>query len=295
MMITNTKNFLNEKMSLIFQDFQRDIYKRGYLCQLKNFNFSGTRLPNYEDEMVQKFYLLKYLPAYLTEYYCIYKQVFERNFLNENCSILSLGCGCGVDLWGLNFLKEKEKLNCSINYTGIDVVKWKYSEFSKMNGNFKNCNILDIDNLEGDYNTIIFPKSISEFNEFAFQHLKDIFAKKRFNSNKIVLIGAIRKTRIDSDLQRLEKIKDIFIRKHGYLVVDSETTISNDNAPYIYQVTNDIIFPREILNYITGLYTQCKKFKLTGKNCETACSDLLKRSPILKTSQMTFKIIYLER
>ena len=109
------------------------------------------------------------------------------------------------------------------------------------------------------------------------------------------MIGAIRKTRIDSDLQRLEKITDIFIRKHGYLVVDSETTISNDNAPYIYQVTNDIIFPREIKDYIKDLNIQCKKFKLTGKNCETACRDLLGRHPILKTSQMTFKIIYLER
>ena len=294
-MITNTKRFLDEKMNMIFADFQRDVYKQGCLCKLKEFNFSGTQLPDYKDEMAQKFYLLKYLPAYLTEYYYIYNQIFNRDFLKENYSILSLGCGCGVDLWGLNYLKEKKRLKYPVNYTGVDVVKWKYSEFSKMNGNFKNIDIVDIEKLEGDYNTIIFPKSISEFDELAFQHLKDIIGKKEFRSKRVVLVGAIRKSRVERDLERLEKITDIFIKKHGYLVADSETNIPSLNSPYIYQVASDITYPVEIKDYIVNLNTKCAKYKKNGVNCEFSCSELLRRYPVLKTSQMTFKIIYLER
>lgn len=294
-MIINTKRFLDEKMNMIFEDFQRDVYNEGCLCKLKEFNFSGTQLPNYRDEMAQKFYLLKYLPAYLTEYYYIYNQIFNRDFLKENYSILSLGCGCGVDLWGLNYLKEKKSLKYPVNYTGVDVVKWKYSEFDNMNGRFKNIDVLDMEKLEGDYNTIIFPKSISEFDELTFQHLKNIIGKKEFNSKRIILVGALRRSRMESDMQRLEKITDIFIKKHGYLVADSETTIPSDNAPYIHQVASDINYPVEIKKYLISLNTQCNKYKSNGKNCEFSCSELLGRYPILKTSQMTFKIIYLEK
>lgn len=182
-----------------------------------------------------------------------------------------------------------------VNYTGVDVVKWKYSEFNKMNGNFKNIDIVDIEKLEGDYNTIIFPKSISEFDEVAFQHLKDIIGRKEFRSKRVVLVGAIRRSRMESDMQRLEKITDIFIKKHGYLVADSETNIPSLNSPYIYQVASDITYPVEIKDYIVNLNTKCAKYKKNGVNCEFSCSELLRRYPVLKTSQMTFKIIYLER
>ena len=100
---------------------------------------------------------------------------------------------------------------------------------------------------------------------------------------------------MERDLERLEKITDIFIRKHGYLIADSETNIPSFNSPYIYQVASDITYPVEVKNYLINLNTQCEKYRLTGKNCEFSCVDLLGRYPVLKTSQMTFKIIYLER
>lgn len=293
-MILPMKNFIDTKMNLIYGDFKRGIYEKSCLCSLKEFGFLGTQLPNYRDEDMQEYYLLRYLPAYLAEYYLIYNKIFSKNFLNSY-SVLSLGCGCGVDLWGLHFAKLKRKLNCITDYTGIDAVKWKYSEFDNMNGIFKNIDIVDIEKLEGDYNTIIFPKSISEFDELAFQHLKDIIGRKEFRSKRVVLVGAIRRSRMESDMQRLEKITDIFIKKHGYLVADSETNIPSLNSPYIYQVASDITYPVEIKDYIVNLNTKCAKYKKNGVNCEFSCSELLRRYPVLKTSQMTFKIIYLER
>lgn len=294
-MIPPMKNFIDTKMNLIYGDFKRGVYEKRCLCSLKEFGFLGTQLPNYKDEDMQEYYLLRYLPAYLAEYYLIYNKIFSKNFLNSY-SVLSLGCGCGVDLWGLHFAKLKRKLNCITDYTGIDAVKWKYSEFDNMNGRFKNIDVLDMEKLEGDYNTIIFPKSISEFDEVAFQHLKDIISRKKFKSKRIILVASVRKSRIDNDIERIDKIADLFVKNHGYSIVDLVAKKARDSDPYLQDVTeNEIRYPDDLKEYITHLYEKCNQAKANGRNCSPFCKKILEHSPILRISQLAYRVIYLER
>ena len=84
--------FAMEKLKEIFFDFLDNLEEKEYLCELKNFGFKGEVLPDYQNQFIQQYYLLKYFPAYLTEYYFLYNEIIKKNFLKDNYNILSIGC-----------------------------------------------------------------------------------------------------------------------------------------------------------------------------------------------------------
>lgn len=174
---------------------------------IKNFRFDGGNIPDYSELIIQEYYLLRYLPAYTTEYYLIYSELLEKNFLN-NINVISLGAGCGMDSRGLNFAIQDSNYKLPVAYTGLDKVEWEYWD----NLNIDNYNLFSrdlsaIDKFIGkDYNVIMFPKSIGEFNNFTFNNLKNIIINTEFRSDKLVLISPVRKKRNNIDIDRLEII-----------------------------------------------------------------------------------------
>jgi hypothetical protein len=66
--------------------------------------------------------VLGYLPAYLAEYRLIYGDILARGFLPKPLNVLSIGCGCGVDYWGLHFAARDDHASYSpgLRYTGLD-------------------------------------------------------------------------------------------------------------------------------------------------------------------------------
>lgn len=252
------KNFIIDKMNEIYDDFMLELDEVKYYCDLKGLRYDGNNIPDYNNPLIQKYYLLRYMPAYLIEYYLMYKKMFKLNFLDLNPNIISFGCGCGIDLWGAKFARDKNFPEIDISYTGIDMVDWDYRDNLDMEeAYFINKDINEIERLdEYNYNIIIFPKSIGEFDTNTFLKLKDIIANTYFIENKIILLSSIRNTRCNFDIDRLIEIIDIFTNKHNYISLDGKEI-------YWYYTINEIgYYPKleDIKVYLSNLNSKYKGF-----------------------------------
>lgn len=295
-------SFINTKMYEIFNDFQKNIHLKQCICELKAFDFSGENLPDYSHSFIQQYYLLKYLPAYFTEYYDLYKETINKNFLRSKYNVLSIGCGCGLDFWGLNFAVKNFDEKSILHYDGIDIVNWNYKDSCN-----KSINILinDLNNIKvfpkQDYNIIIFPKSIGEFDEATFNHLKEILKESKFNNDKLVIISSLRAARVDSDMSKTEKVARILIDNHGYKNLNDLNKYTSwknkDNGyPYrLHEVIPGLTYPDTIENFLSNLHKECRTYIENNDCCEDRCSTILSRKPISTMSQVKYQIIYLEK
>lgn len=296
------KNFIIDKINEIYDDFMLELDEEKYYCDLKDLRYDGNNIPDYNNPLIQKYYLLRYMPAYLTEYYLMYKKMFRLNFLDNNPNIISIGCGCGIDFWGAKFARDKNFSDIDIRYTGIDMVDWDYRDNLDIEESyFINKDINEIERLdEYNYNVIIFPKSIGEFSINTFLKLKDIIANTCFTEKKIILLSSIRNTRNDFDIDRLIEIINIFTSEHNYMSLDVKDRYwhytTNELGYYsrLEDVCFDFVYPEDIKVYLSDLNSKCQGFI---KNCNNPCDDecsSMNRRPISTTSQIMYQIIRLE-
>jgi len=270
------------------------------LCELKTFRYDGSHLPQYENENIRRLYLLRYLPAYVTEYYTIYKDIMNINYIDSEVNILSIGSGCALDYYGAYFASLNNRLvGEDIRYTGIDKTEWDYRiNLGNKEINFYNQDIGLLDRLYAcNYNVIIFPKSIGEFDSQLFLKIKTIFRNSRFSEKKVFLVSSIRDQRKDFDANRFSEIVDIMTTVHLYKTND-------DPRRYFYfpekrslcQLTGGFTYPDHIKDFITSLSKKCPNYKKNGnKSCEPDCSEILDRNPILTNSYMCYQIVRLSR
>ncbi|HFC9205402.1 hypothetical protein [Clostridium perfringens] len=296
------QNFINEKMNKIYADFNKNLDVEKQYCILKRFRFDGNNIPDYNNEIMQQYYLLKYLPAYYAEYYWIYSKIIELKFLNDDFNILSIGCGAGIDLWSIHYAAKSKKLNKKIRYTGYDVINWKYWDDCDEEVYFFHQDISKLLDFNKDkYNIIIFPKSIGEFNLSCFKNLKNCIKRTDFDSEKIIFILSMRNTRAGDDMNRVREIISIMNNK-GYKILDDMnkyTVFNKKNNGHPYRI-NDIIpnlkYPSDILNSMINFYKDCQGYiDNNNKCCEESCKELFTRNPITTMSQVSYKIIKLER
>ena len=277
------------KFDNIFNDFRDEVLKANCLCKLKKLTFSGDSLPDYTDTTLQKFYLSRYLLAYYVEYAKLYEDLIEKNFIKNGYNILSIGCGCGLDLWGLKKATENTKIN--YNYTGLDCVKWDYSDFfgeKFINNRIENIYKLD----KSNYNVIMFPKSIGEFDEKTFENLKNTIRNSNFDEKNIILVSAHRKLREEKDSERLFDIMEIFEYEHNYIFKDSSTVSTKyENKQYLEYINPQIKYPWEKMKFIKHLPCFCKERLICSEDCEQSLS----RYPVNSDSQFCYQIITLTK
>lgn len=290
------RDFIENTMQTIFDDFQDELNNYESCCYLKNLRFDKGNIPDYSDKLIQQLYMLRYFPAYLIEYYTMYKKLKEIKFL-EQYNVLSIGCGCGIDYYGLYFALD-ENID-QICYTGIDKVDWLYrNDLGNENCYFIMEDITNWNNLDKNgYNLIVFPKSIGEFDQAAFQKLKIAIKNTRFEQDKICLISSARDSHIDSDVNRLEELIQVFEDTHKF-------NCNNKEEKYIKFKENaglrkffpEFEFPNEILDYLISLLNQCKNYTQNDYiACSTECEVQLNKWPILRTGHIKFQIKRLER
>ena len=91
----------------------------------------GGNIPDYSKPEIQQLYLLKYFPAYLIEYYEIFNDILKYKFIALPFNVLSVGTGCGIDYWGLEFALRDHGMDSAdyVYYTGIDKIPWNYREY----------------------------------------------------------------------------------------------------------------------------------------------------------------------
>lgn len=295
------ENFIEEKMDLIFNDFNKNLEKIEYYCKLKEFRFDSKSAPDYDNKIIQQYYLLKYLPAYCVEYYSIYQDVIKKKYIREDYNVLSIGCGCYLDLWGLVFALEDSPEEMGVRYTGLDVIDWGYWDDLNQDAGFIQTDISQLEELdEQAYNIIIFPKSIGEFDDVSFAKLLKAVEKTVFTSNRLIVISSLRNTRKDYDIDRLKLLINVFKNNHGYCVLDDVDVYTHykkkDNG-YDYRI-GDIIpgleYPEYIKNYLISFYSNCQGL---DEECDSKeeCKKLFTRYPITTMSQVNYQIIRLER
>lgn len=288
-----------KKLNQVYEDFKSN--RKEKLCELKSFQFISNNIPNYYNQNIQRYYLLRYMLGYFCEYYYIYKKIINSNFLNNDYKVLSIGCGCGLDFWGLKMAKKECNKDLNIQYTGIDRVNWLYRDnCSESKVNFINKNIREINILDNnDYNIIIFPKSIGEFNDETFNNLKKIIENTQFTENKLVLVSSLRSSRENIDKDKMIEVINIFKEKHKYNTQHNPGECSNilkeNGCPYrTYEIIDNFRYPANIEAYVIKLYTECQGYK-ENKGCHESCKDVLGRWPITTTSQVKYQIINLKR
>ena len=296
-------NFVYGRLNSIFKDFRNEIRNKKCMCELKELNFSEEgKFPNYNNKLVQQFYLLRYLLGYFVEYVSMYREILGKKFLEDDLYVHSFGCGCGLDLWGLIRACDERGMHDAVGkYDGVDVVPWHYrSEFKGIfDVTYTDCNIIDKKRFAfKKYNVFIFPKSICEFKEREFRHIKDLIRNGSFSSNKMVVLGALRKTRAEKDSQRLNEIADVFKKSHRYRVVDRVFKISKNNGiweDHISSIISGMNYPGYIKKYLKRLPTECMNYKKNGFFCTDSCEKILSRYPLEYMSQVAYEVIFLEK
>lgn len=296
------QQFINNKMNEVYKDFNENLKLEKNYCDLKRFRFDSNNLPNYNEEILQQYYLLKYLPGYFTEYYYIYSEIIGYNFIEDDFNILSIGCGAGIDLWSVHYAALDHNDKKKIRYTGMDIVDWGYWDKCNEEAWFLKSNINDLDELDEDeYNVIIFPKSIGELDDNCFDNLKQCIENTNFTREKIVFIASMRSKRAEDDLNRFGEIISIMIDKnyHNLDNYDEWTYFNKKKNGYHYRI-GDIItnleYPSNIEEFMINFYKNCEGYKENDLECcEKECKEIFTRRPIKTMSQVAYTIVRLEK
>jgi len=294
------KEFIVNMMERIFIDFYDEVGEMDSLCCLKGFRYDGNNLPEYSDENIRRLYLLRYLPAYLVEYFLIYKKILKSNHIKKAFNIISIGSGCGLDYYGAHFAVKFFGLDKKhIRYTGLDAIDWEYKK--KLRNNkiyFVNEDINEWEELDEDgYNIIIFSKSIGEFDIKTFSNIKNIFKFTSFSEDRICLVCSLREQRKSFDIDRFEEITKIMKDEHAFKTEDDPRIFYYyKDRQWLGHLCGDFNYPDHIKDFITSLSQKCPNFKKNGnKSCEPDCSDILDRYPILTDSYINYQFVRLTR
>jgi hypothetical protein len=281
------REMISGTISKIKEDFIDEI-KNANFCSLKTIRFDQDDYPDYTDKKIQLLYLLRYYPAYLCEYKYLYDKVIKKSKL-DNLSILSIGCGCCVDYHGAYLANERDYNN--ITYCGIDRIEWEYADsfgnkkFEVINEDINNIKLPD----KNDYNIIIFPKSISEFNDKSFNNFISALSKTTFTQETVVLISSSMDKGFEHDEERYKKVAEV-LEKNGYFCRKYEATCEISGKNGLKKLDNDFNYPNDIKEFITSLSTRCPKYIANKKNCKEDCSTQLDKWPILSSKYISFII-----
>ena len=289
--------FIDSKVRKAYNDFVETVDEVGCLCSLKGFTYKGTSLPDYRQPLVQQYYMMRYFPAYLAEYRMIYEQLLEFEFFDDPLNILSVGCGCGIDLWGLDFATEDNREVMLTTYTGLDIVDWQYrDDLDRDNVWYLQEDVTGLTELdEPGYNLIIFPKSIGEFDKTVFAHLQQVFRDTSFSRDKLCLICSLREARRSFDVERFASLASIMQETHGYTCLDdAKVYYSPHEKAGIRNIYSDFVYPNDLYGTVGNVLSLCPTFVENGEQCQSDC-EILKRKPILNADKMSWQVLRFER
>lgn len=296
---------INDYLESVFKRFKEYIEKHPKLCELKTVNYDRDAFPNYNHIHVQEDYLLRYAFAYAFEYKKMYDKIFGEalSVLPETIRILSIGCGNGIDYWAAAQVIDKIKPNIKIEYVGVDKCKWKYIPSSRKGDSFKiiHQDIIDYLNANNrlNFNVIIFPKSISEFNNQKMIDLCREFEKARLNLPYFRMLFSLRENNdnLDADLDKVDLIVEAFknnstrnLSPHKYKKYDWHLIGENGIKSYDRSFT----YPENILSYLGNLHTNCQHYQNHGEPCVNCESNRLNRFPILNVRHIRIKYVYMK-
>lgn len=292
---------MSEYLKGIYKDLQDYVDNDVCLCKLIGLNFEAGALPDYEDKNIQQLYLLRYAFAYSFEYSRMYLDVLTEMGDFDNISVTSIGCGSMIDYWSLVYALNKEGVDCSIRYDGIDRINWNYRipgrQVDEVHYTIENAVNFFGNNSQFTSDIIFFPKSISEFSESELNTMADSFSSKNKHKDKFFVCISLRDDP-GSKNRDVIKTKCIIeaVSNNGFKTnFKYDENVSFDNGKGIALEDNYFHYPSDALNFVKNLYNECVNYKVKGKKCKLDCYNYLSRSPILKTNHIRYQVIKFER
>ena len=283
---------INKTLERTLKKFKTEI-DDCFLCTLKTIRYDQADYPDYTQNEIQHLYLLRYFPAYLCEYKYLYKKVIRSRKIDK-LSIISLGCGCCIDYYGAYLAYNRDY--SIIKYRGIDLVDWDCVD-SLGNPNFK----ITIDNIKNvtfpkknRFNIIIFPKSLSEFDQESFDSLLSSLTKTDFVEDCVFLISSAMNKGFEYDSRRYDTVAAL-LKDSGFGCKDYQPMQEMKEKGGLVRLDCDFEYPNDIIDFLIKLSENCKTFKDSNKNCSPDCKDQLNKRPILTSGYMSFQINCFER
>lgn len=291
------RTLINDMMRLVLDDFKDNLKGLDRFCELKDVRFNGNNTPDYQSVVQQQYYLLRFFPAYLAEYYLIYREILVSGRLGAPMEVLSLGCGCGIDYYALYLAARDLHLTLEdvFGYTGVDVAPWRYqhnygsppAKFSKLDAERLYLNGCS-------NNVFVFPKSIGEIAPDDFGTIENVFRHGSFDADQLCLVASLRNRDCATETHRVDRLVHVLETQHNYQCLDVFEGVQHLGAPQFADLCEGFCYPQNARDFITSLRRRCPRFR-SGKCAGTPeCTDL-DRQPILYTSYSHYIIRYLQR
>jgi hypothetical protein len=283
-------NLIEDFIEKVFENFQE---KEDQWCDLQNFELNIT---NYNNELNQEYYLLKYFPAYFIEYYTSFKDFFQL-YRKKSLKVISIGCGAGIDFYALECYIEKSKLKIILDYTCIDVIDWQYKP-DDIRFNYIHSDILQTDkNLFDNVDLIIFPKILTELEDSTLEYIGDLLTNSNLKNelyfiNSYITNDSHNSTKKDG-INQFNKVCTK-LKVNGYKIANN---VKCNSYKYFktHMELKDIYrfnYPNEILDILFNLKDNCKFKNLEGYGCDN-CN--IKIFPMMNTKYIANLIIKFEK
>lgn len=269
-------------ISEVLEEAYKELSKCKAWCVIKTYDPAVNN--SYENLAYRAFYTLKYFPAYLVEYFFIYKKIrslFKFDF--EQKSILSIGCGSGIDYYAIRNLMGNE----NFKYTGVDIHEWEYRP-EVTNAQFYDTGIESITEEQiADTDVFIFPKSIANMSPYI-----NNFAKKILNKGKDeIIIGYSFCTHTDTDSVhgKLEAEQLHNFLKSKYNMDENSTgpdtcmVWKSEEYKGLRSIHQDFVYPEKMKKALEDFKEQC--LSSDDAKC-VSCNE--KSFPILTTKYGAF-------
>jgi len=279
-------------MTQLIEDFLNTVHTNFLQKEWCVLNNTTLHIDYYQDVCQQEYYLLKYFPAYLAEYYIAYKSFFEKMYSSSSLNVVSIGCGAGIDYYALSLFPDK----IIDNYTGIDIVDWEY----KPDFMFINSDIIDINhNILDNTNLFVLPKILTELLDDTVSILADKIISAHLPNEIYFLVSYITNESNNGDkVAGKDKFKIICDR-----LIDSGWKLSYDNIldkdnkcsqhlflkeeKGIRGYINDFVYPQEIIDLLMQLKQNCSQLN-TKVECNGCSIDTY---PMMNSKYIAFNVI----
>lgn len=294
-------NLINTKINEIYNEFSEEIDKLDELCSLHHLDLTEKRIPNYQDKLNQQLYLLRNYPAYLFEYYRMYRKLYKFDFIQEPYKILSIGAGNGIDYSAIQLVLRDYSTNKKLEYISMDNIYWNYrTPIDPKHGRYITGDIASIEKLNrNDYNIFIFPKSISKFNKQQFKNIIDCFVNTELISKRLVFLSSVEDTEnnLAHDIARLGDLVNEICEVHHYKNMNQieQYFYFSDKFYGIKAVDDRFNYPIDVLRCVSNLHGRCNNFNKDMYRCNYDCKHSLNRTPILTLHHIRYQIICLEK
>lgn len=273
------KKKIKNKIETLWTEFKEN---ENDWCDLN----TSLNIKSYSAVYNQQYYLIKYFPAYFTEYFHIWKTFFKE-YKKQSIKIISIGCGVGIDFIALKEYKRLHKTP-KFDYKGIDLISWK-NKFKSMPFIQKDIEEIDTDDLN-NIDLIVFPKILTELTSDNLKKLASKIIQSNTSSELYFINSYITNDSSKQNVDGIDQFKIICddLKQNGFTTDDlcNEYTYFKKQQGLIVDYSF-CVYPNEVKDSLINLKSNCTNYNEEENDCKD-CN--IGTSPILYNKYIAYNI-----